>query len=328
MEIIGNVAQNVWISYVVDKKHPELKKHNKESLPAAEKKKLLWDIKSLAMYKAGFALGNGVDNIIISACVNTSAVGLVSNYTMIRKELEQLLKQFYNAMIPSVGNLSVTAPRDKQHEVFSNLMFLNFWISCFCSVSYFALIQPFISFWLGTKYVLPVTVAITLALDFYLACMMETIASFRTANGIFVKGQYRPLIMLIINLFLSVILGIRWGIAGVFAATVASRLLTQWYDPYLLYKLVFKRSPKQFYFRYYTYLIFTVSCAALVYLAAESISVNNLFLTLILRAILCVLVPNGLIVLVYNRTAEFRYCIAQAGKFVQKVRKKGKRDRV
>ena len=277
------------------------------------------------MYKASFALGNGVDNIIISSVINTSAVGLVSNYTLIRKELEMLIRQFYNAVIPSVGNLSVTATDEKQHEVFSNLLFLDFWISCFCSVSYFVIIQPFISLWLGDKYLLSITVAAALAVDFYLSCMLNPISSFRTANGVFIQGQYRPLVMVIINVVLSIIFGKLWGIPGVFIATITARLLTQWYDPFLLYKLVFKQSPRKFYFHYYSYLLLTTLCGAFVYFITDYIHVENIILNLAIRAVLCILIPNAMIIILYHKKSEFKYCISQTKKIRSKVVKKFKR---
>lgn len=326
IEIVGTIVQNLWISHLANNQHPELKKHSDESLTRAERKKMLVDIKGLAMYKASFALGSGVDNIIVSAFVNTATVGLVSNYTMIRKELEQLIKQFYNAVIPSVGNLSVTATNEKQHKVFSNLLFIDFWISSFCSISFFVIIQPFITLWLGEKYLLSITIAAVIAIDFYLTCMLNPISSFRTANGVFIKGQYRPLIMTIINVFLSIVLGYKIGIVGVFAATVISRMVTQWYDPFLLYELIFKRSPVRFYFKYYTYLLFTIACATLVYTCASLLPVTNIWIILIVRTALCVVVPNALIITFYHRTDEFHHCVNKItrmmSKIVNKIRKR------
>lgn len=325
LEIVGNVAQNIWISYLADNQYPVIKEYCSESLEKKEKRALLSDIKGMAMYKTSFALGNGVDNIIISACVNTQAVGLVSNYTLIRKELEQIIKQFYNAVVPSVGNLAVTATEDKQHEVFLNLLFLNFLISNFCSVSYFVIIQPFIVFWIGKKYLLSIAVAAVLAWDFYLSCMMNSISSFRTANGIFIKGQYRPLIMVIVNVFLSVLLGIHWEIVGVFAATIIARLTTQWYDPLLLYRMVFRRSPKKFYYRYYSYMVVTILCAILTYSIARVVSIQNIFLDLLFRFSICLFIPNGMVIALYHKSVEFRYCVSQVRNLMNRLRKRGKK---
>lgn len=322
IEIIANLGQNLWISFIADKNHPELNVYKKEKLNKNEQKKLFGDIKGLAMYKASFALGSGVDNVIVSAFVGTTAVGLLSNYILIKNELIQFLKQFYNALVPSVGNLSVTESESKQHDVFSKLMFLNFWISCFCSVSYFVLVQPFVTLWLGKQYLLSLSISAVIAIDFYLACMLETVASFRTANGIFVKGQYRPLIMVIINIVLSIILGKQLGIIGVLLATVVSRLITQWYDPYLLYKIVFKCSPKRFYFRYYAYMLLFIVCAMLSYLVVDMIAVNNLLGTLACRMVVCMIVPNVVIILIYRKTDEFMYCCSQLNRvFVKAVNK-------
>lgn len=322
VEILGTIAQNLWISRVAEKQHPTLKLYSDERIGREDTRRMLKSIKGLAMYKASFALGNGVDNIIISATINTASVGLVTNYTLIRKELEMLIKQFYNSVIPSVGNLAVTSTEDRQHEVFTNLFFLDFWISCFCTVSYFALIQPFIVLWFGEEYLLSLAVAGALAVDFYLACMLNPIASFRTANGIFVQGQYRPLIMVIINIALSLMMGLWWGIPGVFIATIVSRLVTQWYDPYLLFKLVFKRSPRRFFIMNYSFLLLTVALSMLVYLLGNMLPIHNIWINIIARAALCVVLPNAVILLLFHRTEEFKYCVGQIRTIGRRLLKK------
>ncbi len=325
IEIVANVIQNVWISNIADKRNPELKKNKKEYLNKAEQKKLLFDIKGLAMYKAAFALGRGVDNIIIGAFVNTSAVGLVSNYTLIRTQVEQFLKQLNNEIVPSVGNLSVTESEDKQHDIFSKLLFLNFWLSAFCSVSYFVIIQPFIILWLGVDYLLSLTIVAAMTMDFYIVCISETVASFRTATGVFVKGQYRPLITVTINIVLSVILARYLGIFGVLIATVIARLLTQWYDPYLLFKIVFKKSPKKFYYKYYTYLLFAIICAIISYGVANILVLDNVLVQIIVRCIICVIIPNLMIILIYRKTDEFKYCCEQMSNIFRKLIRKIKK---
>ena len=158
------------------------------------------------------------------------------------------------------------------------------------------------------------------AFDFYLASMLSPISSFRNANGIFVKGQYRPLIMTIINVFLSILLGIKIGAVGVFLATIISRLVTQWYDPYLLYKLVFKRSSKMFFLKYYFYMLLTILCALIVINIAAIVQINNALGEIVFRSLLCITIPNVIVIALFHKTDEFTYCTKQISNIISKIK--------
>ena len=55
----------------------------------------------------------------------------------------------------------------------------------------------------------------------------------------------------IINIVLSIILGLKFGLFGIFIATSISRLLTtSWYNIYIVYKHVLKKSSKFYYLKY------------------------------------------------------------------------------
>ena len=319
IEIVANIVQNLWISKIVDKKYCELKLYKNIHLEKEEKKSLLSGIKGVAMFKLSHCLGEGLDNVIVSAFVNTSAVGFMSNYLLIKEQLIQLLNQFYNSLIPGIGSLAVTASSDKQYGLFSRILFLNFWIGCFCSVSYFILIQPLITILFGIDYLLPTAIAAVITLDFYLACMLNVIASFRNANGLFIQGQYRPLVTTIMNVILSVIWGKKMGILGVLLATVVSRLLTQWYDPWLLFKYIFKKSSKSFFLEYYSYLFLTIICIGVTWESCSFLSVSNIYLNFVMRGIACIVIPNTLIFLIFHKTNKYIFCMQKLKTFCMRI---------
>ena len=162
---------------------------------------------------------------------------------------------------------------------------------------------------------------------FYLTGMMSTVSHFRTSNGLFVQGQYRPLIMSIINIVVSVFLVKKIGITGVILGTVISRLLTQiWYDPYLIYKYVFKHSFSH-YLRQIT--IYTASTAVSCLICIEfrnMLMIRNSWIDLIVNGIFNVIVFNGIFLLIYGRSAEFVYLknigINLSGMIVRKIKRR------
>lgn len=309
IEVLATVIQNIVVNNKASKEYPEIFKKTDEKLSKTEIKSLLKDIKGLSMYRISGSIGNSIDNILVSGFLGATVVGILSNYTMIRKQIETIVLQFFNAITPSIGNLVAEKDNQKQLVVFDRIVYISFIIVNFCSIALFVLFSPFISLWLGDNYLLSKGIAFIIAFDFFLYILLQAIASFRTANGLFVKGQYRPLITAIVNIILSVILIQKFGVFGTILATVMARLVTQWYDPYILFKDVFHKSFSKFYLKYWIYiLIYFIGCFTTFYLCSL-INTTSLFLNLIIDAIVCIIIPNLIVVIFTFKTNEFKYLI-------------------
>ncbi|MBR3016473.1 MAG: hypothetical protein IKH57_05260 [Clostridia bacterium] len=326
VEIFATILQNYIVTRRAEKEYPHAFDKPEKKLPRESIASLLKDVKGLSMYKISATVGNSIDTMLISSYINTSTVALVGNYTHIKSQIQKVLMQFFIAVVPSVGNLAVEKNAKAQQNVFNRLFYISFLTVNFCSVSMYVLFSPFLKVWLGEKYLLGQHIAFIIAFDFFLYILLQAIASFRTANGLFVKGQYRPLITAIINIILSIILIQRYGIFGTILATVIARLLTQWYDPYLLFKHIFKESFDKFYVKYWVYIVLFVSGALITQFVAEKIAFPNLLLNLVLSAVVCTVIPNCWVLLWTHRTKEFAYVKNMAVKVVQRKKRKKETD--
>ena len=66
------------------------------------------------------------------------------------------------------------------------------------------------------------------------------------------QPEYRPILVAILNIVLSIILGRLWGVFGVLFATFLSRAaISLWYDPLILHRYGFEVSCKPFFARYF-----------------------------------------------------------------------------
>ena len=326
IEIVATILQNYIVTKRAEKEYPHAFEKPEEKLPRETIISLLKDVKGLSMYKLSGTIGNSIDTMLISAFINTSSVTVVGNYSHIKNHIQKVLMQFYSAVIPSVGNLAVENNAKKQQNVFNRLFYISFIMVNFCSVSMFVLFKPFLKVWLGERYILGQHISFVIAFDFFLYILLQAIASFRTANGLFVKGQYRPLITAIVNVIFSVLLIHKFGIFGTIFATVVARFLTQWYDPYLLYKHIFHDSFAKFYVKYWIYIGLFVSGALLTDFAAEAIAVENKLLNLAVGVVLCMIIPNGWVLLWTHRTEEFAFVKGTALKVIHKRKGKKKTD--
>lgn len=318
LEIILTIIQNIIITRRAEKEYPTIFKNNKEKLEKKEIKKLFCDIKGLSMYRISGAIGNSIDNILVSSFLGATSVGILSNYTLIRRQLENIILQFFNSVTPSIGNLAAEGNLKKQIEVFNRIFYLSFIIVNFCSITMFVAFTPFIKLWIGEKYLLSDSICFVISFDFFLYVLLQAIASFRNANGLFIKGQYRPLITAILNVILSLILIKKMGIFGTILATILCRLITQWYDPFILYYEVFKQPFKQFYFKYLKYIIIYILGAFTSYSLSMHISTNNLLINLIINLAIGSIISNFTVIIFTFRSREFQY----AKGYLKKIFKK------
>ena len=305
--IMITLLQNIIISIIANKKYPFLKEKSKARLNKEEKNKIYKNVYAMSLYKVSGTVLNSSDNIIISNMSNTSQVGLLSNQVLIIRQVYDVTSQFFSAVTTSIGNLSTEENVEYEYKILNTIRFISFWLFMFCSIAIIIISNPFIELIFGAKYVCAYPIIIALVADFYIKGMINPISSFRTSHGLFVQGKYRPLIMALLNIVLSVIM-MKWvGIVGVFIATVLSRLLTQvWFDPYVVYKYVFKRSPMQYFGKSVLWLLFTCGVGYITYFIASLILVKSLILSILLRTILCLVIPNALLILCFHKTEEFQ----------------------
>lgn len=309
IEVVATILQNIIVTNQVQKRYQYAFIKNDNSLKKNDTQKLLRDIKGLAMYQISGSIGNSIDGVMVSSLISTTLTGLLSNYTLIRRQVENIVKQFFNAIIPSIGDLATEHDENKQYIVFNRIFYVSFVIVNFCSTSLYVLFGTFISIWLGEQYVLEDKLSFIIAFDFFLYIILQAIASFRTANGLFVKGQYRPLITSILNIIFTFFFIHKWGVFGAIFATVLCRILTQWYDPFILYKYIFKKRFIFFYTKYWLYISIYVFNAIFTRYLSSFVMIENIIIRFLFQCVLCFVIPNVIVILFTFRTDEFRYFV-------------------
>lgn len=305
--IILVIIQNIYISNKANKLYPFIKNKTDEKLEKEDMEGIKKNVSSLFIYKVGTVIMNGTDNIIISKFIGLIIVGFYSNYVLIINSITTVLNQIFNAITSSIGNLVVTTNKKRSKEVYDNLNFANFWLYALFGVCIIVLINPFINVWIGKKYVMGFSIVFLLVLNFYVLGMQSVTNSFRNAYGLFWIAKYRPIIMVIINIIISVVLVQFIGIEGVLIGTLISRLVTTaWLDPYIVHKYGFEISPKSYYIDYLKYLVIFIAISIILNYFVSMIAINNIFI-LILIAILVVIIVNVILVLLFFKTSEFNY---------------------
>lgn len=323
IEIVCTVLYNLIISFVADKKYKEILSSKESKLNKREKKLIFNNVKAMFLYKVSGVILDGTDSIIISRYLGTITVGIYSNYYTIINQVYSFILQIFQASTASIGNLAVEKGKEDQERVFNNMMFLSFVIYFICSALLFNCLNPFITLWLGSDYLIDIVVVAVLVLNFYITGMLSPITSFRTANGLFMQGRYRPLIMAIINIVVSIILVKLIGLVGVFIGTIIARVSTQlWYDPYLIYKKAFGKSPKVYFIKYILYIVITIIGCAIIYGVSQLINIQNSIILLLFNIILSIVVVSLMTIIIFRHTSEYMYVKDLAKKILNKLKSK------
>ena len=306
IQIGMTVVNNLYVSRKADRLYPCLRE--KRELPKEEKKAIFRDVRHMFSYKAGGQLLTGTDNLYISSMISTATVGIYDNYTMIQTMVVSAFTNTLNqAVLGSIGNLNATGTQEQKKRIFDVYSLVFSWITTFCALSLLALYNPFIRIWAGEDWLLPMSTVAVICLNYFLPNVLTPVWSYRNTTGLFRETRNILLYAAGINLVLSYFMGLRWGLTGILAATAVSRVLTSfWYEPYLLHKRIFGCSSIPFFLR-------QGACLGIVVLSFAAITLVSSLCGLgvwgdfFLRGVLCLVIPNGLLLALNFRTEAFGY---------------------
>ena len=305
--IVFKFVENIVITTLANKYYPSIRKLRRQSVDPTVKKGILAQMRALFLHRIAGIVVNGTDNVLISKFFGLGTVGLYSNYYLIINAIQTIFSQTSRAVTASVGNLLVTETKEKQFDSFRKIRFLNFWIATFASIATMIIIEPFVSVWIGTDYIMDKLVLITLIINLYQTLMRNAYMSFKEAAGIFRQDKFVPLVEATTNIVFSILFIYLFGLAGVFMGTIASSLVIWFYSyPKYVYKNLFSRTYRSYARETVAYAILFALIATATFALSSLIPSGNIWLELILNILLAIAVPNILLLIIFGRTELFK----------------------
>ncbi len=310
-QIIFALLENVVINIIVNKNYAYIKKLSEANqLPKELKRDIVVKVKGLLFHKIAGVIVLGTDNIIISMTksLGVVTVGMYSNYNMIIGQVKSLFANMISSLTASIGNLLIEKDKAKARKIYQSILLVNSWIFCFCAISIYCMIQPFIKLWIGSEYLFDNFVLVVLLVNLYIQGMRQTTMAFKDAAGVFYEDRFVPLIEALINLTASVALVKVFGLAGVFMGTIISDLFLYVYSyPKYVYKLVLEGSYFEYFKLHIMHSIVTLIICLITAYISSFITVSNEWLQLVLNGVLCMTVPNILYLLLALKLPEFEF---------------------
>ncbi len=313
-------VNNMVKSYYAEKWYPFIKDKTKV-LPEKEKKEIWNNIKAMFAYKMGGVILNNTDNIIISVIINTVSVGLFSNYMMLSNKMHGIIAMLFGSIYSSIGNLNITGTLNKKKSIFNLVCFLSFWLYSLGTIGFFFCGNDIVKAISGSEsFVLDNSVLIACVVLFYLNVPKQPVLLFRETTGLFKYGKYSIIASSILNILLSIVLGKIYGLFGIILATSVSRLLCDiWYEPFVLFKKIFKESSKGYFVNQLKFALVTLLSIIILYPIINSLNINHLYIKLFVEAGICFLLTNLIFLICYRKTEEYLYIKEKALYMIKKL---------
>lgn len=308
IELLIFIVQNFVNTKSVKRMYPYLYYKNNYNIDSETKNNINKNVRAMFLHNIGGYLVFSTDNILISAFINVSVVGLYSNYTMIIGQLAGLISPIIAGIGAGVGNLIATEDEGKVYEIFKTTFFISFWIYSFAAIFLYNLLEPFINWWIGEGYLLNKFVFLVILLNFYINGMRSVIGTYKSKAGLFIQDKYMPVIEGLVNLVMSLILVKYLGLVGVFLGTTISTLaIPFWNQPRIVYKVLFKKSSCSYFIEYLFYFSLTLVVGYITSFLSNYFINGYTFLSLINRGMICVLIPNIIYLILFFKKKEFQY---------------------
>ncbi|WP_053954704.1 lipopolysaccharide biosynthesis protein [Inediibacterium massiliense] len=303
--IFFTILNNIINNFITNKLYPNITNNSHEV--DIRDLNILEKIKSMFLYKIGVVVMNNTDNILISSIVGTIYVGYYSNYGLIVMAITTFINVIIQGLFSSIGNLNAENNNEKSYEFFRILVVFFQWISAFCSVSFFLLFDDFISLWIGSEYILEYSVLVAIVFNFYIQNIINPVWIYRETMGLFNEIKFTMLVAAFINIVLSIVLGMLYGMAGILFSTMISRALTTiWYEPRILFKSKFNKSVWNYWKLQIKYVFITlISALTSILIVGFYVSVTSIG-GIIMKGIVIFITVTTVFILLSFRSKEFR----------------------
>lgn len=263
-------------------------------------------IRDLFTAKIGGVVYNSVDTIVISAFLGLTELAIYQNYFYVALAPTSLIGVIFYACTAGVGNSIVTETKQKNLQDFNKFTMIICWLAGFCSVCMLCIYQPFMELWVGKDLMLSFSAVICFVTYFFVRQLNSLYTLYKDASGMWHEDRLRPLAASLTNLILNLILVQFIGIYGILISTVVAILVVG--IPWLLrnlFTVIFERKYMWIYLKKVLFyvLIVAVSCVV-TYFVCSFINLG-LIATILLRGIICVILPNVIYYVAYRKTNEF-----------------------
>lgn len=317
--IVGTLITNVSTAYITKIQYPEIKCRG--TLDVETRRAIGKKLGGLIGTKLNSIVVHSADTIVISSFLGLVLTAQYGNYYYIMNAVCGFITVLFSSMTASIGDKIVKDSKEKVYDLFQNLQFVNFWIVGCCSVYFVCLYEPFMKLWVGEELRLGTAFAILMTLYFFVYEIQKTVLTFKDAAGLWHQDQVRPYVSMTLNVVSNLILVQFIGIYGIVVSTILSFLISVPWINKVLFNNLFHISGIRNIAKIVGMLLLTGAVAGVSFFLC-SFCPDGVW-GLVLRFLICSIVPNAIFIVLFARSAEFRFLKAKLFGFFKFRKKKG-----
>ena len=243
IELLFGIIGCIILNWKINKEYPWLKVDKKQGQQLLKRyPNIIIKTKQVFIHKIkDFVLAKS-DELFIFLFVSLKMVAFYGNYMIIVSKLISLFSAITNSIGASVGNLVAEGNKKQMLKVFWELTTIQHTIAAILSFSLYNFLEPFVTHWLGTEYIMDHRILILLIIYIYITNSRGAVDGFNYAHGLY-ADVWAAWAELIINVSITIIYGLKWGIIGILWGKIASLVpIVVIWKPYYLFSSGFKES--------------------------------------------------------------------------------------
>lgn len=311
LNISYTLATNLIIRSIARKDYPYLKDKSTQ-VKDHIKSEILRNIKYLSISTIISVGVLGTDRIIISSLIGITVLGVYSNYALIIQQVQLLFISLLNGVVASIGNLLVEGDRDKIQRIYKVYHFAYFLIASFTSIALYVLLTPFIKdIWLSPEFEIASILVAVIVFNSYLHFMRQPVWQIQSTAGIFKYYIPFSIIEFVLNLVISIIGAIYWGMLGVFIGTTIAYMVSWIGQAWILNKYVIHASIRKYYLKQLEYIGLVFFELIIILWIISKVNLRNALFNFIAHGFIIFMITSIIHIILYHRTVEFKYLKTQ-----------------
>ena len=303
--IIATLINNITISIVTDRLFPKIRcigQVTKEVFAGVKK-----HVTGMLISKVCATSRNTFDSIFLSAFLGLEQAAIYSNYYYIITALNGVTIVFLNALVGGVGNSIAMELKEKNFRDMIVLNNIYTTIGGMMSICMLCLYQPFMSLWMGDKYLFPTPLMMMFPLYFYILKMGDIRGVYSDAAGLFWENRWRCFAETIANILLNFILGMFFGAAGILIATIITLLFIGFTgSTIVIFKCYFTTGLKEYLKKQAIIFLCTLLIGVLTYYICTIINYDDNRFCLLYRCLICLFFIPSMYWIILHRTADYK----------------------
>lgn len=286
-------------------------------------KNLFFELKQMIVTSVANYLIGSIDNIVVSYNYGSIKVANISFYsTITNNAIEVFLIGIISAVSPTWGNyLHQDKSNNEVYEMLENSIFIMYCLLLMLFVPTFALIDSFVSMWVGEKYIISETTTCLIILYLFINYLNEPVSIVIRNTGLFEEEKINTILMAIVKISFSFFLVKLIGINIIYASSVIIGILAIFLRFRALNKKVLQVVLKDKMKHYLSMLEYIFTYLLLSYFAKRVISyisVSNHYIEFIFRGITLEILLIIYIVCRWRKTNKFSFAKKKLLSYIKK----------